>query len=37
VLLSNPDKKYWVKLKARLEKQFRQQELLILITKVQKL
>jgi inorganic pyrophosphatase len=37
VLLSNPDKKYWVKLKARLEKQFRQQELLVLITKVQKL
>jgi inorganic pyrophosphatase len=37
VLLSNPDKKYWSKLKARLEKQFRQKELLVLITKVQKL
>jgi inorganic pyrophosphatase len=37
VLLSNLDKKYWTKLKARLEKRFRQQELLVLITKVQKL
>ena len=37
VLLSNPDKKYWTKLKARLEKIFRQEELLVLLTKIQKL
>jgi inorganic pyrophosphatase len=37
VLLSNPDKEYWTKLKTQLEEKFRQQELLVLITKVQKL
>lgn len=37
VLLSNPDNSYWTKLKTRLEKQFDQEELLVLITKVQKL
>jgi inorganic pyrophosphatase len=37
VLLSNPDRNYWTSLKERLERQFKQHELLVLVTKVQKL